>query len=192
MADSRAVMREEVYVSTDIESDGPIPGPHSMLSLASAAFDVRGTPVGTFSVNLVTLPGASPHPATAKFWEANPAAFAATRVDPREPAEAMADYVAWVRGLGGKPVFVAYPAGFDFTFVYWYLVRFTGESPFGFAALDVKTMAMTMLRRDFRDAVKRALPARWIPERPHTHVALDDALEQGEIFVRMLRELRGG
>jgi hypothetical protein len=33
----------EVYVSTDIEADGPILGPHSMLSFASAAYlsDVR-------------------------------------------------------------------------------------------------------------------------------------------------------
>jgi hypothetical protein len=28
----------EIYVSTDVEADGPIPGPHSMLSFASAAF----------------------------------------------------------------------------------------------------------------------------------------------------------
>jgi hypothetical protein len=28
----------EVYVSTDIETDGPIPGPNSMLSFASAAY----------------------------------------------------------------------------------------------------------------------------------------------------------
>ncbi|MFP3570803.1 exonuclease, partial [Paraburkholderia sp. SIMBA_030] len=27
---------EEIYVSTDVEADGPIPGPHSMLSFASA------------------------------------------------------------------------------------------------------------------------------------------------------------
>jgi hypothetical protein len=28
----------EIYVSTDIEADGPIPGPHSMLSFASVAY----------------------------------------------------------------------------------------------------------------------------------------------------------
>ena len=31
-------MKDEIYVSTDIEADGPIPGPHSMLSFASAAY----------------------------------------------------------------------------------------------------------------------------------------------------------
>ena len=28
----------EIYISTDVETDGPIPGPHSMLSFASAAY----------------------------------------------------------------------------------------------------------------------------------------------------------
>lgn len=32
----------EIYVSTDIETDGPIPGPNSMLSFGSAAFTAEG------------------------------------------------------------------------------------------------------------------------------------------------------
>ncbi len=32
--------------------------------------------------------------------------------------------VSWIQSLEGKPVFVAYPAGFDFLFVYWYLIKF--------------------------------------------------------------------
>ena len=45
----------EIYVSTDIEADGPIPGPHSMLSFASAAYQTDRTLAGTFSCNLETL-----------------------------------------------------------------------------------------------------------------------------------------
>jgi hypothetical protein len=30
---------QEIYISTDIEADGPIPGPHSMLSIGAAASD---------------------------------------------------------------------------------------------------------------------------------------------------------
>ena len=54
----------EVYVSTDIEADGPIPGPHSMLSLASAAYRADKTVIATFTVNLDTLPDAAPDPRT--------------------------------------------------------------------------------------------------------------------------------
>lgn len=189
--------QREVYVSVDIEADGPIPGPHSMLSLGAAAFTVdRATPpavaaVGTWSTNLATLDGAAGDPRTMDWWKTQPDAWAACRVDPQPPAAAMQAFVAWLEGLPGRPVFVAYPAGFDFTFVYWYLVRFTGGSPFSHAALDMKTLAMALLGSSFRDASKRAFPARWRPPgRPHTHVALDDALEQGEIFCAMLVEAR--
>jgi hypothetical protein len=47
--------REEIYVSTDVEADGPIPGPHSMLSFGSAAFLSDGTMIGTFAANLERL-----------------------------------------------------------------------------------------------------------------------------------------
>ena len=46
----------DIYFSTDVEADGPIPGPHSMLSFASAAFRADKTLIGTFEANL-TLPG---------------------------------------------------------------------------------------------------------------------------------------
>ena len=101
---------------------------------------------------------------------------------------AMARYVAWLAGLPGKPVFVAYPAGYDFLWVYWYLIRFTGDSPFSFSALDVKTYAMALLHVGYRDAVKRNMPRRWFDALPHTHQALDDALEQGALFCNMLAE----
>lgn len=100
----------------------------------------------------------------------------------------MQRYLAWVKSLPGKPVFVAYPAGFDFLFVYWYLIRFTGESPFSHSALDIKSYAMAVLKRGYRDSTKRNMPGRWFDPLPHSHVALDDAIEQGALFCNMLAE----
>lgn len=179
----------EIYVSTDIEADGPVPGLYSMLSFASAAYTAGGELVGTFSANLETLPGAGGHPDTMRWWETQPAAWAASREDLREPEGAMKEYAAWVKGLPGAPVFVAYPVVFDFMFVQWYLHRFAGESPFSFVGLDIKSYAMAMLKIDFRKTFKSNMPARWFdPTLPHTHKALDDALEQGILFCRMLAE----
>jgi hypothetical protein len=45
----------ELYVSTDVETDGPIPGPQAMLSFGSAAFSPDGRLLGTFAANLRTL-----------------------------------------------------------------------------------------------------------------------------------------
>lgn len=182
--------RPEIYVSTDVEVDGPIPGPHSMLSFASAAYAADKTLLGTFTANLELLPGAQGHPDTLAWWEQHPDAWQAARRDPRTPQSAMTDYVQWLEALPGSPVFVGYPAAFDFMFVYWYLIRFAGRSPFSFSALDMKTMAMVLLRKDYRRSTKNAMPMRWFDDLPHNHVALDDAIEQGALFCNMLSESR--
>lgn len=180
----------EIYISTDVETDGPIPGPHSMLSLGSAAYSADKQIISTFEANLELLPGASPHPTTAAWWATQPAAWEACRKNPQPPQQAMHDYAAWVKSLPGRPVFVAYPAGFDFLFVNWYLIRFTGESPFGHAALDMKSFAMALLKKNFRDTTKNSIPKAWFDPLPHTHIALDDAIEQGALFCNMLKASR--
>ncbi len=180
----------EIYVSTDVETDGPIPGPHSMLSLGSAAYTADKQLVATFSANLDTLEHASAHPKTAEWWATQPQAWAACRQDLEAPEAAMRRYIEWVKSLPGKPVFVAYPAGFDFLFVYWYLIRFVGESPFSHSALDVKSFAMAVMKTNYRDSTKRNMPKHWFDPLPHTHVALDDAIEQGAMFCNMLQDNR--
>lgn len=181
----------EIYVSTDVEADGPIPGPHSMLSFASAAYLADKTLVGTFEANLTTLPEAQGDPKTMEWWRGQPDAWAACRENPRDPAVAMPEYVAWLKSLPGKPVFVGYPAAYDFLFVYWYLIRFAGESPFSHSALDIKTYAMAILGKDYRESTKRNMPRAWFDPIPHTHVALDDAKGQGALFCNMLAARRG-
>jgi hypothetical protein len=178
----------EVYISTDIEADGPIPGPNSMLSLGAAAFQPDGTLLSTFSVNLETLPGATPDPKTTAWWKENQEAYDKTRLGIMPPGEAMRRYVSWIERQGGKPVFVGYPAGFDFLFVYWYLINFPGASPFSFSALDIKTYAMAVMKTDYRQSTKKNMPKHWFPDDKHTHVAVEDAIEQGKLFINMLKE----
>jgi len=180
---------KEIYVSTDIEADGPIPGPHSMLSFASAAYLPDKTLLGTFSVNLETLPGATQHPKTMEWWKQFPEAWEACRRDLRAPEDAMRSYLDWLGKLPGRPVFVGWPATWDFMWMYWYLVQFTGERPFRENALDIRSYAMGMRKTEFRLTTRTYLPKRWFDEGlPHTHVALDDALEQGALLCNMLAE----
>jgi hypothetical protein len=179
---------KEIYVSTDIETDGPIPGPHSMLSFASAAYTAEKELFSTFSANLETLPEATGHPVTMAWWETQKEAWVKCRENLQSPEKAMKEYCDWLKNLPGKPVFVGYPAAFDFMFIHWYLHKFAGESPFSFAALDIKSYAMAMLKTKFRETVKSNMPNHWFDEFPHTHVALDDAIEQGALFCNMLAD----
>ena len=190
MLRAETAVMTEIYVSTDVEADGLIPGMHSMLSFGSAAFSEDGRLLGTFTANLETLDGATTDARTMQWWAQHERAWEACRVHARPATEVMPEYAEWLDGLPGTPVFVGYPAAYDFLFVYWYLIRFAGRSPFSFSALDMKTLAMATLGTTFRDATKRNMPSHWFETKNHTHVALDDAIEQGYLFCRMLAECR--
>ena len=81
---------------------------------------------------------------------------------------------------------VGYPVVFDWMFLHWYFVAFTGESPFGFSgALDIKTMYQQKARVTLDEAGRADLPPMLRASRPHTHNARDDAVEQAEIFNKL-------
>ena len=129
-----------------------------MLSFASVAMRSDKSIVAEFTANLLPLPGAKPHPRTMLWWENFPAALAMARENPEDPAEALPRYVKWLRKLPGRTVMLGQPAAFDFMWIYWYLQRFCDDSPFGHSALDIKTYAMAMLKKPYRDCVTSALP----------------------------------
>ena len=177
----------EIYVSTDVETDGPVAGKNSMLSIGSAAYTADKQLLSTFSANLETLPEFSADANTSAWWATQPEAWSACRKNTEVPREAMTRYLTWLKSLPGKPVFVAYPAAFDFPFVYWYLTQYAGENPFGYSVIDIKTYAMALLRKPYRTCAKKSMPKEWFDPFAHTHIALDDALEQGTLFCNMLR-----
>ena len=183
---------DECYVSIDIEADGPAPGLNSMLSLGAAAFTGDGALADTFSANLEALPEAREDPKTMRWWATQPEAWAACRTQTQDPGQAMRGFHTWVLAHArtvGTPVMVAYPAAFDAMWVQWYLHRFVGEDPFRRRAIDVKTLAMVAMGERYRTAVKARMPRHWHAVARHTHVAVDDAIEQGELFMNIVRAL---
>lgn len=179
--------QEYVYVSTDVEADGKIPGKHSMLSFGSAAYTPEKTLVATFTANLHVLPGAVPDEKVMEWWKTEPGAWEECRRNQEDPAAVMLRYVNWFKELPGKPVFLSFPLAYDFMFMFWYCIYFTGESPFGHRALDVRSFAMGVLRRQYGETRKEKLPREWFDQLPHTHRALDDAIAQGALFCNILK-----
>ncbi|WP_433435320.1 exonuclease [Nonomuraea sp. CA-141351] len=179
----------ELYVAVDVEADGPIPGPYSMISLGMA---VAGRAELTFYTEL--------RPISDDFV---PAALAVSGLDRdrllREapaPEEAMAAAARWVNGLReiGRPVFLAAPAVWDGMFVHWYFMRFTGKSPFGATGSGVDLRSYWMGRTGCewvetrKGAIKHQLELEGVP---HTHHAGEDAAELAQVFEAALRQPRG-
>lgn len=190
-----------MYFSVDIETDGDAPGVSSMLSIGVVAMHpVTQSHYASFYRTLKRLPDARPVTATMEWWDQHPKQWAEARKDPVEPQKAMEDLRTFVADclapFKGKPlptdpkdpvaVFVASPASFDFSFVYYYLHRFLGESCFGFSALDMKSYAMALIGCSFTESKKERHFKEWNTTLPHTHNALEDAEAQADVFRRML------
>ena len=183
----------EVYISIDVEADGPIPGPYSMLSFGlsacgtaeEGAFTPSDPTARTFYAELKPI---------SEDWD--PSALAVSGLDRdalirdgRDPSEAMTAAGAWVRQVssGATPVVVAYPLGFDWMWLYWYFLRYAKSSPFGHSRhLDIKTLYATKAGTLISRSTKRQMPADLLSSRPHTHNALDDAVEQAELFQNLM------
>lgn len=106
------------------------------------------------------------------------------------PTDAMDEAADWVRSVSAdhRPVLVAYPVAFDWSFLYWYFERFaSGGSPFGHSScLDIRTLYQVIAGAVFDRSGKSAMPESVLPATPHTHNALDDAVEQGELFANLM------
>ncbi|GAA3981744.1 hypothetical protein GCM10023085_75080 [Actinomadura viridis] len=174
----------ELYIAVDVEADGPIPGPYSMISLGMA---VVGRPGLTFYTEL--------RPISDDFV---PAALAVSGLDRdrllREaPAaeDAMAAAAKWINGLRriGRPVFLAGPAVFDGMFVHWYFHRFLGKSPFSAsgAGIDLRSYWMGLQGCEWAGSRKSVIKQRLeLTGVPHTHHAGEDAAELAAVFEAVL------
>ena len=176
-----------VYVATDIESNGPSPGHHSMLSFGSVAFTADKSILSSFTRNLDVLPGAGEYPETMAWWRTQPDAWRACRENAAPPRNAIIDYVAWLKKLPGKPIFVAHPVAFDYAFIAWYLWEFAGEDPFQRRSLDLSSYAAAMMKCPVTDAKAKNMPKSWFDQDyVHNHQALDDAMGYAKLAGNMM------
>ncbi|WP_205826044.1 exonuclease [Microbispora catharanthi] len=186
-------MKAETYISVDVEADGPIPGPYSMVSfgmtvagrMTGRRFERTDPESLTFYAELRPI---------SDDWVAE--ALAVSGLDRttllregRDPAEAMTEAAAWVREVCGDdlPVLAAFPLSYDWMWMYWYFLRFTGQSPFGHSrCIDIKTLYAAKAVVPVAWATKRQMPREVRARRPHTHNALDDAIEQAELLQNLM------
>jgi DNA polymerase III epsilon subunit-like protein len=168
----------EVFVSVDVETAGPNPARYAILSIGACLVD---DPDGGFYVEL--------QPDSAEF---EPEALAVSGLSLEQlavegvgPAVAMRQFEDWLAQQlppGGRPIFTAFNAPFDWMFVDTYFQRYLGRNPFGHSALDIKAYAMGMAGSSWAATSMRELSPRYLEGRPLSHHALGDARDQAELF----------
>jgi len=183
----------DAYFSADVETDGPIPGPFSILSFAlvyAGSFDGdRFVPPNSFDDGFYR----ELRPISNNFQQDALRINGLDRNRLQEigmrPEEAMAQANEWIVKKAGsaRPVLVAYPLSFDWAWLYWYFVQFTKQgSPFGYSrCFDIKTAWAVKAGIPISEAGRASLPDALKSSRVHTHNALDDAIEQAEVFANV-------
>lgn len=207
---------KELYFSVDVEADGPFPGEYSITSIGvflagsknSAGEYVRydpSDPANHFYAELQPISDKyEPSAAAIGIYIGFDAIKAKTDPDASQrrdyliqvgetPEGAMNRFYEWVQMIKEREgtrhaVFAGFPLGFDWMWTYWYLCKFSKEgSPFGHSRhIDIKTLyamkADTLIIRSIKSRMKKSL----IPQVKHTHMALDDAIEQGILLMNIL------
>ena len=170
----------EFYIACDVEADGPIPGPYSMISLGMAV-------VGRADLSFYT----EIKPISDEFI---PQALAVSGLDRDRlileaptAEDAMTAAAKWVNGLRkiGRPVFLAAPAVWDGMFIHWYFMRFTGKSPFGQtgSGIDLRSYWMGLTGCEWVETRKGIIKSKLgLKGIEHTHNAGEDARELATVF----------
>jgi hypothetical protein len=183
----------DAYFSADVETDGPIPGPFSMLSFALVY-------AGTFDGQRFVRPDSYDKifykeikPISNEFEEealrVNGLDRERLRVSGELPTSAMTAASGWVKSVAGsaRPVLVAYPLSFDWCWLYWYFVRFSRDgSPFEYSrCFDIKTAFAIKAGIPLSEAGRSKVPKFLLSTHKNTHHAKDDAVAQAELFANI-------
>lgn len=172
---------QDIFVSVDVETSGPIPGEYSLLTIGACAID--GDDV--FSCELKPLnDNADPNA-----MEVVGLSLDGLKRSGLSPMRAMSKFASWLDGLRidtGTLVFVGLNAPFDWSFVNYYFHRFLQHNPFGYTALDIKAYYMGVTGCRWTEATSTTMSRALHPRNAPDHDALHDALFQAELY-RLIR-----
>lgn len=169
------------FISVDVEASGPVPGEFSMLSLGAC---VVGKTDEQFYVELKPITRKQ-DPDAMRVNGLNHDDLEKRGTDPTQAMLAFESWIDQATPKGYRPIFVAYPATFDWMFVAYYFHRFLARNPFGVSGLDLTSMYAGQFST--ANWTVEELEQRLAADLPLTHNALEDAMVQSTVFERLLR-----
>lgn len=184
-----------VYLSFDIEADGPSPARNNMISLGICGLDINCNELYRYEANILPLVDHSVDPATmARFWDKNPVAWThatSNQITCIQAMDRLADDLAKLTCDGYRFVWVAQPAAYDWQWLnyYWNYAIDHDMQPsvsLGYKADCISTMFSTYVSMK-KNIDQTKLWNELYGHNPSDHVAYYDARHQGYVYVKLLK-----
>ena len=160
------------YISVDVESDGPCPGPYSMICFG--AVDVSN-PSNTFYGKVKPI---------SEKWIPDALDISGFNRKQHEsfldPIYVMKEFGEWInKTISGKPVFISDNPAFDWQWINYYFHVYYGSNPFGFSARRIGDLYCGLVKH----AGKNNDWKRQYRKTSHTHNPVDDAMGNAEAII---------
>lgn len=160
------------YIVVDVEADGPIPGPYSMVCFGAVIVDNQLDKTFYGEVK----------PISDKWIPEALAISGITREQHlkfNEPVNVMHSFAEWIKkNTSGQPIFISDNNGFDFAFINYYFHAFYGKNPFGWASRRIGDLFCGYMNDPYY---------KWKQHRKtsHTHNPVDDAKGNAEALLHL-------
>lgn len=159
-------------IIVDIEADGPVPGPWSMVSFGAVVLD-RALDQ-TFYGQCKPI---------SDFWKPEALSVSGhTREETMEfpdPVVTMTRFTRWLEDVGtGRHRFWADNNGFDFAFINYYFHVYTGANPFGWSSRNIVDLHKGLTRNMYARIGKYR-------KTKHDHHPVNDARGNAEALIHM-------
>ncbi|HFF3441556.1 TPA: 3'-5' exoribonuclease [Escherichia coli] len=174
----------EIYISVDVETSGPIPGEFSLLSIGACLVQDPLT-----SIYIELQPDSPRHDEEAlKVSGLSLQYLQQNGLPPLEAMKYLQEWLCTIKQPESNIIFVGLNSPFDWSFINYYFHKFLDENPFGFTAIDMKAYYMGLTQCLWSETKSSRMIEKLNPISRPSHNALDDARFQAELFAIMLNE----
>lgn len=159
------------YIMVDIEADGPIPGPYSMVCFGAVVVEPELNRTFYGKVKPISQDFIPKMLAISGFSREEHDAFP-------DPVETMNAFNYWLKEITDRPMFVADNPGFDWQFINWYEHKFTGDNPFGYSQTHLGSLYKGLVKTVFKNF-------KHLRKTTHSHNPVDDSMGNAEAMLEM-------
>lgn len=166
-----------MWIMVDVESDGPMPGDYSMISLGAVV--VERNPADTFLMNI--------KPISDKWLPEALAISGYTRAQTlnfKDPLSSMGLFNIWLNDLIKKKkdnrlMLISDNNGYDAAFINFYFWKFLNKNPFGHSSTNLGSLYKGCVKSMYKNF-------KHLRRTKHTHNPIDDAMGNVEALLQIV------